>query len=57
MPQRPDEPLTKITLNLYTRDVEKFEMRYGYGWSEVIRRLVRKHIKEIEHDEAQDAAF
>ena len=37
------EPITKITLNLYTRDVEWFKDHYPIGYTEEIREVVRQH--------------
>lgn len=47
------EPITKITLNLYTRDVEWFKARYPEGYTEAIREAVRQHrlYKESYEDE------
>ena len=48
------EPITKITLNLYTRDVVWFKNKYPDGYTEMIREVVRQHriYKETydEHD-------
>jgi hypothetical protein len=46
-------PITKITLNLYTRDVEWFRKKYPQGYTEVIREVVRMHreYKETYEDE------
>ena len=44
MPVHPDEPLTKVTLNLYTADVEELAVHYGHGWSTIVRGLVRTHL-------------
>lgn len=49
------EPITKVTLNLYTRDVEWFKERYPTGYTEQIREALRDHIKfqeamNAEHD-------
>lgn len=40
------EPLTKITINLFTSDLDQFRKRYGHGWSEQIRELVRRNCRE-----------
>lgn len=45
MPKLPDEPLHKTNINLYASDVEDMKRIHGYGWSEVIRNMVRDHIK------------
>lgn len=43
MPAKSDEPLQKITLNLYEADVLALESYYGRGWSEQVRILVHDH--------------
>jgi hypothetical protein len=47
------EPITKITLNLYSRDVAWFKDRYPDGYTEMIREVVRQHriFKETYDDE------
>jgi uncharacterized protein (DUF4415 family) len=42
------EPLLKVTLNLYAKDVEWFKRRFKYGYQEQIREALRAHIKYIE---------
>lgn len=55
MPKLPDEPLHKTNINLYSTDVEDMKKLYGYGWSEVVRNLVRKHVRvAIWHKEMED---
>jgi hypothetical protein len=44
MPVRADEPLRKITLNLYEADVLALEAYYGHGWSEQVRQVVHQHV-------------
>lgn len=47
MPNLPtDEPLTKVTLNLFTKDLAELKRREGYGWTGVVRSLVRRHLKK-----------
>jgi hypothetical protein len=36
------EPITKVTLNLYTRDVKWFKEKYPEGYTERIREIVRE---------------
>lgn len=42
------EPVTKVTLNLFSTDVEWFKCRYPDGYTERIREAIREHIKYIE---------
>lgn len=43
MPPVPGETLRKVTLNLFEADCRWFERRYGRGWSEKVRELLKKH--------------
>jgi hypothetical protein len=46
------EPITKVTLNLYSRDVRWFKEKYPEGYTEKIREVVREHrIYEETYDE------
>lgn len=38
------EPITKVTLNLFSKDVAWFKRRYPIGYTEEIRDAVRAHI-------------
>ena len=49
--QKAGEPLRKITLNLYERDVETLYKRFGWGWSEIVRGWVRQHLNKDYRDE------
>jgi uncharacterized protein (DUF4415 family) len=43
MPYPPaSEPLTKITINLYAKDVLNLQLRYGRGYQQKIREIVRE---------------
>ena len=44
MPAKSDDPLQKVTLNLYEADVLALEAFYGRGWSEQVRQVVHQHI-------------
>lgn len=44
MPVRSDEPLRKVTLNLYESDCQWFEKEYGHGWTERIRQHVQNYV-------------
>lgn len=46
MPNRPTESFTKVTLNLYSTDVEAFRSRYGFGFSEQIRNVVHLNVQD-----------
>lgn len=45
MPKLPDEPLHKTNINLYASDVERMKKLHGYGWSEVVRNLVKDYAR------------
>ena len=47
MPIRPDAPLRKVTLNLYEADATAMYDLYGYGWTEMVRNLVRQHLQAL----------
>lgn len=43
------EPLVKVTMNLFSRDVEKMQALYPKaGYSVAIRQLVRAHVLKVE---------
>lgn len=43
------EPLTKCTLNLFSRDVERMQAMYpGVGYSVAVRQLVRAHVMKVD---------
>ena len=47
MPPRSPEPLRRVTFNLFESDCLAFERRYGHGWSEQIRKLMRAHLAKL----------
>lgn len=47
MPPRSPEPLRKILLNLFDSDCAAMERRYGHGWTERVRDMVRTHIQAV----------
>ena len=47
MPPRSPEPLRRTTLNLFEEDCRLMERRYGHGWSERVRDLVRNHVSAV----------
>lgn len=40
-----EEPLLKITLNLFRKDVEEMKRIHGHGYTEAIRRILRQHLR------------
>lgn len=44
MPTESDEPLRKVTLNLFAKDVAWLERKYGRGWTEIVRNHIRSKI-------------
>lgn len=49
MPTPADDPLRKVTLNLYEADCLTLETHYGRGWSTQIRNVVNDHALHIRH--------
>jgi hypothetical protein len=48
------EPITKVTLNLYSRDVDWFKDRFPQGYTEEIREALRNHIRYVQAVERDD---
>jgi hypothetical protein len=46
MPARSDDPLRRVTLNLYEADCVILERIYGYGWTTYIRDLVKQTVNQ-----------
>lgn len=44
MPIRSDDPLRKVTLNLYATDCLWLEATYGRGWTERIRQHIHNYV-------------
>jgi len=44
MPPRSDDPLRRVTLNLYEADVQWLIKAYGHGWTERIRQHIHNHV-------------
>lgn len=49
--QKADEPIKKVTLNLYEKDVKRLYELFGWGWSEIVRRWVRNNLNRDYKDE------
>lgn len=49
MPVRSDEPLRKVTLNLYEADCKWMEANYGHGWTERIRQHIHNEVLDRTH--------
>lgn len=46
MPNQSPEPLHKLTLNLFHSDIIALKSRYGHGYTEQIRLMVRRNVNE-----------
>ena len=46
MPARSDDPLRRVTLNLYEADCKRMEAIHGQGWTTIIRQIVHNFITE-----------
>lgn len=44
MPTPPDDPLRRVTLNLYAADCEWLITHYGRGWTERIRQHIHAEV-------------
>jgi hypothetical protein len=44
MPVKSDDPLRKVTLNLYEADCQWMERMYGHGWTERIRQHIHNEV-------------
>ena len=49
MPIRSDDPLRKVTLNLYEADCQWFEREYGRGWTERLRQHLHNEVLRRQH--------
>lgn len=49
MPIRSDEPLRKVTLNLYESDCAWLEKNWGHGWTERIRQQISFEVYKHKH--------
>lgn len=47
MPKIVTEPLEKVTLNLFEKDLKVIRSHYGQGWSERVREVVHEHVLTI----------
>ncbi len=46
MPAPSSEPLQKLSLNLYERDVTQLKSIYGPGYQTEIRNIVRRYLRQ-----------
>lgn len=46
MPNRSDDPLRKVTLNLYEEDCTWMEIEYGRGWTERVRQHIHNEVSQ-----------
>lgn len=54
MPRTSDEPLRKVTLNLFEKDVVYLQNKYGWGYSDKIRAMVRNVVKAQKKESNDD---
>lgn len=54
MPVRSDEPLRKVTLNLYESDCQWLEREYGHGWTERVRQHIHNEVQMRQRLEATE---
>jgi hypothetical protein len=47
MVNQADEPLKKVTLNLFESDVEYLQRLYGQGYTSEIRSIIRLSVLEL----------
>lgn len=48
-----EEPLLKVTVNLFAADVEWLKLHAQHNWSELLRQLLRAKIKEVDEIDAK----
>lgn len=46
-----EEPVKKITINIFFSDYKSLIQRYGAGWSGEVRELIRRYIRKEEKDD------
>lgn len=49
-----DEPLRKVTLDLYAKDMDELRRVHGYGVAGVVRKLIRAHLRAIKPETSDD---
>lgn len=54
MPVRSDEPLRRVTLNLYEADCVWFERAYGHGWTERVRQHIHSEVHMRQQQQQPD---
>jgi len=57
MPKLAGEPLTKVTMNLFASDVDWLGANLGWGWSEQIRGVVRRYIREVKAKNEEEGIY
>lgn len=41
-----DEPIRKVLVNVYDADYEEMRAIHGWGWTGIVRDLIRQYLKE-----------
>jgi len=54
MPTKSDDPLRRVTLNLYEADCLWLEQNYGRGWTERVRQHIHAEVTERQMRNAPD---
>jgi hypothetical protein len=49
MPVKSDDPLRRVTLNLYEADCVWLEQTYGRGWTERVRQHIHNEVLNRQH--------
>jgi len=46
MPEPLEEPIKKVLINIFEADITEMKALYGWGWTGMVRDLVRQHLDE-----------
>lgn len=53
MIRKSEEPLKKVTLNLFAKDIERLQQLYPQKHSTYLRKLLRAHLTRVEQNIAE----
>lgn len=57
MPTRSDDPLRRVTLNLYEADCLWLEQHYGRGWTERVRQHIHSEVVKRHNPQGDTRPF